>query len=274
MSSFTKRLIELAFQEDIGWGDVTTSSIVPQDMKLEANFISKESMVLAGMPFVKDVFDFRAEEFELIIYKEEGASLQAGEIIATVKGYARHLLECERLALNILQRISGVATLTSMFVEKVKGLPVKIVDTRKTTPAMRYMEKYGVLMGGGYNHRFCLSDGILIKDNHIKAVGSITEAVRCVKKSHHLLKIEVETTNIDEVREALEAGVDVIMLDNMSIANMKEAVKLINKRVIVEASGNVSLDNIRDIALTGVDIISLGALTHSAKAVDISMKFV
>ncbi|MCX8070754.1 MAG: carboxylating nicotinate-nucleotide diphosphorylase [Thermodesulfovibrionales bacterium] len=274
MSDLSRRLIELAFSEDIAWGDITTSLLVPSDMELEANFIAKESMILAGMPFVKDVFSFKGIDYQLNIHKQEGSSLTRGDIIATIKGNARHLLECERLALNILQRVSGIATLTRMFVDKVKGLPVRVVDTRKTTPAMRLMEKYGVRIGGGYNHRFCLADGILIKDNHIKAIGSLKEAVKCAKMSHHLIKIEVETTNLNEVREALDSGADVIMLDNMTIEEMKEAVRLINKRVIVEASGNVTLDNIRDIAQTGVDIISLGAITHSAKAVDISMKFV
>ena len=269
----SRRLIKLALWEDVAWGDITTSLIITDDTKVKALFIAKESMILAGMPFVKEVFDFRGKDYELSIYRNEGDSLTKGDIIGDVKGFASHLLECERLSLNILQRISGIATVTRQFVERLEGLPVKIVDTRKTTPGMRIMEKYGVKIAGGYNHRFCLSDGILIKDNHIKIAGSITEAINRVKKAHHLLKIEVETTNIDEVKEALEAGANVIMLDNMTLEDMTEAVKFINKRVLVEASGNVTIENIRDIALTGVDIISSGAITHSARAVDISMKF-
>ncbi|MFQ3574412.1 MAG: carboxylating nicotinate-nucleotide diphosphorylase, partial [Thermodesulfovibrionales bacterium] len=197
---------------------------------------------------------------------------RAGDVIATISGHTRDILKGERIALNILQHISGVATLTRTFVDLVKDLPVRIVDTRKTLPGLRFMQKYGVMIGGGYNHRFCLSDGILLKDNHIKAVGSIKEAVKRARKAHHLLRIEVETKSIDEVKEALESGVDVIMLDNMTIDQMAEAVRFISKRAIVEASGGVTIQNIRDIAKTGVDIISIGALTHSVKAVDISMK--
>jgi nicotinate-nucleotide pyrophosphorylase (carboxylating) len=241
--------------------------------------------MLAGMPFVKEVFSIIDPWIDIKTFFDEGANVKKGDIIAKVSGSARTLLLGERISLNILQRVSGIATITSRFVGKVKGLPVKICDTRKTVPCVRIMEKYGVIIGGGVNHRFGLYDGILIKDNHIKIVGSVKKSVELAKKGHHLLKIEVEVKNLDEFKEALDAGADVIMLDNMSIDDMKKAVEIRNSksgiraknknyRVLLEASGSANLENIRDIAETGVDIISVGALTHSARAVDISMKMV
>jgi nicotinate-nucleotide pyrophosphorylase (carboxylating) len=241
--------------------------------------------MLAGMPFVKEVFSIIDPWIDIKTFFDEGANVKKGDIIAKVSGSARTLLSGERISLNILQRISGIATITSRFVGKVKGLPVKICDTRKTVPCVRITEKYGVIIGGGVNHRFGLYDGILIKDNHIKIVGSVKKSVELAKKGHHLLKIEVEVKNLDEFKEALDAGADVIMLDNMSFDAMKRAVEIRNSksgiraknksyRVLLEASGSANLENIRDIAETGVDIISVGALTHSARAVDISMKMV
>jgi len=268
----TQRLIEVAYLEDSPYGDLTSELVIPKTKRAMANFIAKEPLVLAGMPYVTETFAFMTNEFDLEVFKNEGDTCSRGDVIAKVEGLATDLLRAERIALNLLQRLSGIATLTRAYIDRVKGLPVKIVDTRKTTPGMRLMEKYAVKIGGGSNHRFGLSDGILIKDNHIKAAGSITEAVRLARRSHHLLRIEVEVSEMDQVKEALDVGVDVIMLDNMDIDKMREAVHFINKRALVEASGGVNLDNVRAIAETGVDIISIGAITHSARAVDISMK--
>jgi nicotinate-nucleotide pyrophosphorylase (carboxylating) len=207
-------------------------------------------------------------------YFSEGAKVRKGDVLGEVSGKTMVLFAGERVSLNILQRLSGIATLTSRFVDAVRGTSANIIDTRKTTPCLRFMEKYAVRMGGGVNHRFGLFDGILIKDNHIEAVGSITKAVSLAKKGHHLAKIEVEVENLKDLREALEANADVIMLDNMSASDMHEAVKIVQKQALLEASGNVSLDNVREIAETGVDLISVGALTHSAAAADISLKIV
>jgi nicotinate-nucleotide pyrophosphorylase (carboxylating) len=276
-----KEVIKLAISEDEGQGDVTSSFVVPPNKKATAHIVAKEDFILAGMPVVEQVFKTVDKNLKLKIFFEEASLLKKGDLIAEAKGKARSLLLAERVSLNILQRISGIATLTKAFVSKLKGLPTAVVDTRKTTPGMRFMEKYGVRIGGGVNHRFGLYDGILIKDNHIKIAGSITKAVKLAKQAHHLLKIEVEVKNLKELREALSDGVDVIMLDNMSLEDMTEAVRIRDKRavdfkqkVLLEASGGVKLENVRAIAETGVDIISIGSLTHSARAVDISMKIV
>jgi nicotinate-nucleotide pyrophosphorylase (carboxylating) len=274
MNSFTRDIIRAALNEDIGHGDITSDLIV-DDRAANANIIAKEIFVLAGMPFVEEVFDIIGGGTKIDVRIEEGSFVSKGDIIARVTGTAKALLAGERTALNILQRLSGIATLTAAFVEKVSGLPVKIVDTRKTSPAMRFMEKYAVTAGGGSNHRFGLFDGILIKDNHISIAGSVKEAIRRAKKAGHLLRIEVEVKDISEALTAVESGADVIMLDNMSVADMKKAVQAVRSMkngVIIEASGSVRLDNVREIAETGVDIISVGAITHSARAVDISMK--
>jgi nicotinate-nucleotide pyrophosphorylase (carboxylating) len=275
MNEFLKDAIRLAILEDIGHGDITSLLIVPGGSKAKAKIIAKEDFILAGMPFVKEVFNIVDPAVAIKILVDEGAKVKKAVTVAEISGSARSILLGERISLNILQRVSGIATITRSYVEKTAGLSVKLTDTRKTTPGMRLMEKYGVRIGGGINHRFGLYDGILIKDNHIKVAGSVKKAVELAKKGHHhLLKIEVEVKNIDELKEALNAGADVIMLDNMSIADMKEAVRIARGKVILEASGNISLDNVRSIAETGIDIISIGALTHSAKAVDISMKIV
>lgn len=277
---FVKETLRRAILEDEGHGDVTSSLLVPPDKESIANIIAKEDFILAGMPFVQEVFRIVDEGIELIVFINDGSEVKKSDIIAKVNGLARSLLLAERLALNILQRISGIATLTRSFINEIKGLPVIIADTRKTTPCMRFMEKYGVGIGGGANHRFNLSDGLLIKDNHIKMAGGIEMALKLASKTHHLMKIEIEVKNLDEFKEALNANVDVIMLDNMTLDEMTEAVKIRDaycsggrKRVLLEASGSVKLENTRAIAATGVDIISAGALTHSARAVDISMKF-
>ncbi len=273
-SYLLKETIRIAIYEDIGHGDITSLLIVPEYKKAKASIIAKEDLILAGVPFIKEVFNAIDPGVEIQIFFDEGSCVKKGDIIAKISGSARSLLAGERISLNILQRISGIATMTNQYVKKVNGLPVKIADTRKTIPGMRLMEKYGVRIGGGVNHRFGLYDGILIKDNHIKVAGGVKRAIELAKKGHHLLKIEVEVKNLDELKEALDAGADVIMLDNMSITDMKKAVKIAKGKAILEASGNVNLENIRSIAETGVDIISIGALTHSARAVDTSMKIV
>ncbi|MDI6801629.1 MAG: carboxylating nicotinate-nucleotide diphosphorylase [Thermodesulfovibrionales bacterium] len=274
-----KEIIRLAIFEDIGHGDITSQLVIPDDMEAKAHIIAKQDFILAGMPFVKEVFNIIDPGVHMKVFFNEGAAIKKGDVIAELIGNGRSLLAGERVSLNILQHISGIATLTRTYVEKVEGLPVKIADTRKTAPGMRLMEKYGVGIGGGVNHRFGLYDGILIKDNHIKIAGGVRKAIALAKKAHHLLKIEVEVKNIDELNEALNAGADVIMLDNMPMSDMKEAVKIRNSKlglqnytILLEASGNVNLENVRSIAETGVDIISSGSLTHSATAVDISMK--
>ncbi len=269
-----KETIRLAMLEDIGHGDITSLLVVPEDSEAKARITAKEDFILAGMPFVKEVFNSIDRCVVINEFLHDGSRVKKGDVIAEISGNARSLLAGERISLNILQRVSGIATQTMGYVEKVSGLPVKIADTRKTTPVMRFMEKYGVRIGGGANHRFGLYDGILIKDNHIKIAGGVKKAVGLAKKAHHLLKIEVEVKNLDELKEALDAVADVIMLDNMSAQDMREAVKIAKGKAILEASGNVNLENIRGIAETGVNIISIGALTHSARAVDISMKII
>jgi nicotinate-nucleotide pyrophosphorylase (carboxylating) len=276
MNTFTREFIRLALNEDIGHGDITSDLIVGNRVA-SANIMAKEPFVLAGMPFVREVFDIIGGVTKLDTFIDEGSRVNKGDIIAHVAGSAKALLAGERTALNILQRLSGIATLTAAFVEKVRGLPVKIVDTRKTAPGMRFMEKNAVTAGGGSNHRFGLFDGILIKDNHISIAGGVREAMSLAKKAGHLLRIEVEVKDIDEALVAVESGADVIMLDNMSVHEMKRVVaaaRSLERSIIIEASGGVTLDNARDIAETGVDLISVGAITHSARAVDISMKIV
>jgi len=267
-------IIYSALEEDIGQGDVTTNLLIPEDRKSKAHCIAKENFVLGGLPFVREVFRILDPSILFKTLYNDGSKVKKGNIIAEISGKTCVILKGERVSLNIVQRLSGIATLTNRYVEKTMGLKAKIVDTRKTTPCHRFMEKYAVKVGGGYNHRFGLFDGILIKDNHIKTLGSIKKAVREAKKGHHLFKIEVEVKNLKELKEAIESGADIIMLDNMSVCDMKEAVKIAKGRVMLEASGNISLENVREVAETGVDLISVGALTHSAPAVDISLKIV
>lgn len=269
-----RKFIEAALQEDIGSGDITSVLTVAQNAVAVAEIAAKEDFILAGMPFVELAFNILDKNIEIKSLLPEGASVSKGSVIATVAGNARAVLAGERVALNILQKLCAVATSTARFLKAAEGLPIRITDTRKTTPGMRYMEKYAVRIGGGFNHRSGLYDGILIKDNHIRVCGSVSAAVAACKNASHLLKVEVEVTNMEEVKEALAAGADVIMLDNMAADQMREAVSLIksnDKRVLVEASGNVALDNIKSIAETGVDLVSSGSITHSAGAMDISM---
>jgi nicotinate-nucleotide pyrophosphorylase (carboxylating) len=228
------------------------------------------------MPFVERTFRLVDSQSRFKALKKDGVKVKKGDVLAKITGSTRSLLMTERVALNLLQRLSGIATLTHKFVECIKGFKTKITDTRKTTPGLRFFEKYAVRVGGGCNHRFGLFDGVLIKDNHIKAVGGVSRAVKLAqKRTHHLSKIEIEVKNIKEVKEALSAGTDIIMLDNMPIDKIKKAVDVIrsqNPHIIIEASGNIKLENVRAIAATGVDLISIGALTYSAPAVDISME--
>ena len=269
-----RNILRLALEEDIGNSDITTELLIPQGNRAKALLVAKGNFILAGMPFAKEVFDIIDNHTEFLVHFPEGSKVAKSDIIAEISGNTRTLLSCERVSLNVLQRLSGIATLTNLFVERVNGLNVKIVDTRKTTPGLRFMEKYAVRMGGGSNHRSGLYDGILIKDNHIEAAGSITAAVASARQAHHLSKIEVEVENLNELNEALSAGADVVMLDNMSLDDMKKAVKISKGKVIIEASGNMTLERVRAVAETGVDLISVGALTHSAPAADISMKIV
>ncbi len=269
---FVVETIRRALAEDAGCGDITSQLTVPEQSRSLAALVAKEPFVLAGMPYVREVFAQVDPAVKIKIFKKEGKPVKSGDTLAELSGATRSLLLGERVALNILQRVSGIATLTARYVEKVKYFPAKITDTRKTSPGFRICEKYGVRMGGGLNHRFGLSDGVLIKDNHIAASGGIAKAIMRARMAHHLLKIEVEVTTIEELREAIAAGADVIMLDNMGIDEMRRAVEVSAHRALLEASGGVSLDTVEQIAATGVDIISVGALTHSARAVDISMK--
>ena len=268
------RIISFALKEDIGSGDITTNSIIAKDKKSTAYFLAKKDGVVAGLTIAKSVFTKLDKKIIWKSFVKEGDKVSAGTKIAMLKGSYRAMLTGERTALNILQRVSGIATLTSQFVERVRGTKAKILDTRKTVPCLRLLDKYGVKIGGGKNHRSGLYDMVLIKDNHIKVAGSITSAIEQVRKHvKRKIIIEVETSNLEEVREALDSKVDIIMLDNMNHGMMKEAVKIINGRAKVEASGNIKLDNIRGVAETGVDFISIGVLTHSVKALDINMKF-
>lgn len=266
------RIIENALMEDIHTGDITTLAVVPERRPARARLIAKEPMVLAGINVAARVFTFLDASTGFRPLHGDGARLAAGDLIAELDGDSAMLLQGERVALNLLQRMCGTATLTSRFVEAVAGTRARIVDTRKTTPGLRVLEKYAVRVGGGINHRTGLYDGVLIKENHIAAAGGITQAVtRARAYIPHTMKIEVETETLAEVAEAIDAGAEIIMLDNMDLATMTEAVQLIGGRSLVEASGGVNLETVRGIAETGVDIISVGALTHSARAMDISM---
>ncbi|MFH1624967.1 MAG: carboxylating nicotinate-nucleotide diphosphorylase [Pseudomonadota bacterium] len=269
------RIVELALDEDIGIKDVTTSSIVIPGVRGKAHVIAKEDLILAGIDIFHRVFTFLDSTVELTKFFKDGDSVKNNSVIAEVSCDAVDLLRGERVALNFMQRLSGIASLTRKYVDRVRGCGTKICDTRKTTPGWRALEKYAVKMGGGTNHRSGLFDGVLIKDNHIKVCGGIRQAVEKARITiPHTLKIEVEVKNLSEVKEALESGADVIMLDNMDVKEMKKAVQIINKRAVVEASGGINLDTVEEVAKTGVDLISVGALTHSARACDISMNIV
>jgi len=269
-----KKAIEKFLHEDIGSGDLTSEATLSPDETGTAEFVAKGSFVVCGVETIAPlVFKTQNPAIEILGASKDKSLASPGDILLTAKGTVLDLLKAERVALNLVQRLCGIATLTAKFVDKVKPLPVRILDTRKTTPGLRMLEKYAVRVGGGHNHRFNLADGVLIKDNHIQACGSIKNAVRKMReKVPHTMKIEVEASTMEEVRECLSCAVDIIMLDNMDTAMMREAVKLAGGRALLEASGGINLENVRQVAETGVDFISVGALTHSAPACDISMR--
>lgn len=267
-------IIQNALREDIGTGDITTLSTVPKDERISGKFIAKEDGLICGLEIAESVFKQVNESISFKMLISEGTRVKAGDVIAEVTGLAQGILTGERLALNFLQRLSGIATKTAHIASQIKETKTKITDTRKTTPGLRVLEKYAVQIGGGTNHRFNLSDGILIKDNHIVAAGGISNAIASArKKAPHTLKIEVEVETFEQIDEALKAGADIIMLDNMDISTMKEAVERINGSALVEASGNMGDKDIFEVAKTGVDFISVGALTHTIRSMDISLKF-
>ncbi|HVY56052.1 MAG TPA: carboxylating nicotinate-nucleotide diphosphorylase [Thermodesulfobacteriota bacterium] len=269
------RIIEYALREDLGDGDITTNSLADEKEDSKAVIRAKAKGVIAGLPIAKRVFQKLDPTVVCVDNISDGENIKPGDVLSEINGGTRALLSGERLALNILQRLSGIATLTSKYVKAVEGLPVKIVDTRKTAPGLRILDKYAVSVGGGFNHRFGLFDGVLIKDNHISIAGGVQEAVSVIKKRYkQKYKIEVETADLEQVKEALIAGADIIMLDNMSPEQMRKAVRLIDRSALVEASGGISLKNVRAVAETGVDFISVGALTHSAPALDIGLYMV
>ncbi|MBN2572298.1 MAG: carboxylating nicotinate-nucleotide diphosphorylase [Ignavibacteriales bacterium] len=272
-SKMVDKIIKLALQEDLGNGDITTNALVPEHQNAFAYLLVKEKGIIAGLDVCKKIFQILDKNIKWVNLVFDGGFVKPKTKLALLEGNYRAILTGERTALNFLQRISGVATLTNQFVKKLNGLNTRILDTRKTLPGFRLLDKYAVALGGGSNHRIGLYDMVMIKDNHIRIAGGITNAVKQIRKSiNKNIKIEVETTNLDEVAEALSLKVNVIMLDNMSIPIMKKAVKLINGKTKTEASGGINLDNVRKVALTGVDFVSIGAITHSSKGLDISLE--
>jgi len=270
---YIDEIIKKAITEDINYVDVTTDYLIDESAQTTAYFVSKDDGILCGIDIAMRVFKLLDADISFKLEKNDGDEVKKGDIIATMSGNAQALLKGERTALNILQHLSGIATATNRCVKLIEGTNASVAETRKTLPGLRAMQKYAVTVGGGKNHRYNLSDAAMIKDNHIDACGGIKKAVEAFRsKTGHMLKVEVEVRNFNELNEALDAGADVIMLDNMNCEQMAEAVKIIGGRAKSEASGNITLDNIAEVAKTGVDIISLGALTHSVKAFDISMK--
>lgn len=270
---YIDKIIITALEEDIHYVDVATDYLLGVEHTSEAYYVAKDNGILCGISIAKRVFELVGGDFHMEILIEDGSHVKKGDIIAKMNGSTKTLLKGERTALNILQHMSGIATATHRCVDLVAGTNAKITDTRKTLPGLRQLQKYAVTVGGGRNHRYNLSDGAMLKDNHIDAYGGITGAVNALRqKIGHMVKIEVEVRTLDELREALDVNTEIIMLDNMSCEDMKKAVQITNGRALLEASGNVTETNIREIAETGVDIISLGALTHSVKCFDISMK--
>ena len=269
----TQHLIEIALKEDIGPGDITTDNLIDPQLKGKGIIIAKESLVVAGLNVAKQVFQYLDSEVIFGSEYDDGDFVKKGDALASVEGRLRALLSGERTALNFLQHLSGISTLVRSYMSELSDNNIRLVDTRKTTPGWRVLEKYAVRVGGAYNHRIGLYDGVLIKDNHIAAFGGIKKAIDHIRTQiSHLLKIEVEVSNLDQVKEALEAHADVIMLDNMNISQIKEATAFIDGRATVELSGNVTKSVLKSLADTGVDIISVGALTHSARCMDISMQ--
>ncbi len=266
-------ILTRALAEDVGTGDITTLCTVPEDRVISGRYIAKAAGIVCGLGVVERTFALIDTGIHFIPHVAEGQTVATGTVIAEVVGNARNILTGERVGLNLLQRLSGIATATAQAVAAVDGTQARITDTRKTIPGLRVLEKYAVRVGGGSNHRFNLADGILIKDNHIEAAGGITAAVQAARSNApHTLKIEVEVENFDQVEEALACRADIIMLDNMNLEAMAEAVRRIAGRAVVEASGNMGERDLRAVAATGVDLISIGALTHTVRALDISLK--
>ncbi len=272
---YVDRLIENALLEDINYVDVATDYLIPEDQNGAAQFIAKADGVLCGLDIALRVFELIQPNVKAEIFKRDGDKLKKGDIIAKISGKTKTLLKGERTALNLIQHMSGVATATDRAVKIIEGTNASIADTRKTLPGLRPIEKYAVTVGGGKNHRYNLSDCAMLKDNHVDAGGGITNAVNTLReKLGHTVKIELEVRNLEELEEALSTDADIIMLDNMSCEDMKKAVKLTNGRAKLEASGGITDETLRDVAETGVDIISMGAVTHSVKAFDISLKII
>ncbi len=272
-SDHLDRVVSEALDEDIGNGDLTTESLVDRGAESRAHLLAGQDFVLAGMEVFCRVFRHLDPEMRFVRFIEEGQSVRRGEVIIELAGKSEALFKGERTALNFLQHLSGVATRTRMFLDRIGGLPVTLLDTRKTTPGLRFLEKYAVRIAGAGNHRFGLFDGILIKDNHRKVISDLGEAVRHLKELFPLRRVEVECADIDEVCQALDAGADVIMLDNMDLPMLAEAVRIVDSRCLLEASGNVSLDNLENVARTGVQFISAGTIIHGATFVDVSLEF-
>jgi nicotinate-nucleotide pyrophosphorylase (carboxylating) len=262
-----------ALREDVGSGDTTSRAVIPGNARARARFTTKQALVVAGIPVAQEIIRLVDPSLEFATLESEGASVQSGTPIAEIRGSARSILTAERTSLNLLQRICGIATLTRRYVDRVQGTKARIVDTRKTAPGLRVLDKYAVTCGGGMNHRMGLFDGVLIKNNHIAFHASVDAAVRAAR-AHlgHLVKIEVEVRSIEELRVALEAGADVVLLDNFNPEQTREAVAVVGSRVPLESSGGITLDSVRDFAEAGVDYISIGALTHSVAAVDIHLR--
>lgn len=269
----TDEIIERALREDINYVDAATDYLLDDDDVSTARFVAKASGILCGIDIAVRVFEMLDKDIQVQINIKDGGKVEKGDIIAVVTGKTKAILKAERTSLNILQHMSGIATETAKYAECCKGTRAHVTETRKTLPGLRAIEKYAVTVGGGKNHRYNLSDGAMLKDNHIDAYGSITKAVEALRsKMGHMIKIEVEVRNEEELREALSCNADVIMLDNMTCEQMKKCVEIADGKAVLEASGNVTLDNMADVAATGVDIVSVGALTHSVKAFDISLR--
>lgn len=273
MQLVADKYIRLALEEDINSEDVSTNAVMPEYKKGDVQLICKEDGIIAGLQIFERVFTLLDPKTEVTFYKKDGDTVKNGELLAVVTGDVRVLLSGERTALNYLQRLSGIATYTNRVSKLLEGTKTKLLDTRKTTPGMRIFEKYAVRVGGGHNHRYNLSDGVLLKDNHIDAAGGVKEAVEAAKAyAPFVRKIEVETENLEMVKEAVEAGADIIMLDNMTPEMMAEAIRIIDGRAETECSGNITKENIQTITSLGVDYVSSGALTHSAPILDVSLK--
>ncbi len=270
--------VKFSLQEDLGHGDISTDTLVPPDLRGQALLKAKERLIICGLTVAEQVFYQVDNQLRFEYLCGDGEQLEPGMVAARISGSVNSILKAERVALNFVQHLSGIATYVRCFVEKVKDLGVRLVDTRKTLPGFRVLEKYAVRVGGAANHRFGLSDGVLIKDNHIKACGSVTKAVERARQNlPHVYRVEVEVRNLEELEEALEAGAEAILLDNMDVQTLRKAVKMARKKrpqVLLEASGGIDLENVRAVAETGVDLISIGKFTHSAPAVDLNLKIV